>query len=76
MIGWIVLTNGEVRYSAPPLLGLFILFMMSLHNEYLSTLKCSVGPLGVMARRMLVLPDSERENSIRCVMPSGPAMVV
>lgn len=71
------LTRGATRCSfPPPALGCFMDLAMSLHNEYFSTLKCSVGPLGVIASRKLVFPESDLEKSKRCETPSGPAIVV
>jgi hypothetical protein len=69
--------SGEVRYSAPfwPL-GRRMLFWTSLQSEYFSTRKCNVGPRGVVQRRRLVFPASERENSMRWETPRGPAMVM
>ena len=78
--GWVLklfmTSKGAARYSLPPVLGLFILLCTSLHKLYFSTLKCSVGPLGVKASRQFVLPFSLRLKSSRCVTPSGPAMDV
>lgn len=50
--------------------------MTSLHSEYLSTLKCKVGPLGVIASLIFVAPFSDLENSKRWVTPKGPHIVV
>lgn len=69
------LTRGAVTNSFPPLLGCFNAFLISLHNEYLSTRKCNVGPLGVIANRRFVFPDVDLEKSRRWDTPKGPAMV-
>ena len=68
-------TNGGVIYSLPPPFGCLWALRTSLHKEYFSTRKCRVGPLGVVAMRKFVLPDSDLEKSRRCVTPSGPVMV-
>lgn len=71
-------TRGGVRCSMPPplLLGCRCALATSLHKEYFSTLKFKVGPRGEIAIRKLVFPAEDREKSIRCVTPSGPAIVV
>lgn len=71
-------TKGGVRCSTPPpgLFGYLCAFAISLHNEYFSTLKLSVGPLGATAILRFVFPPSDREKSMKCDTPSGPAIVV
>jgi hypothetical protein len=69
-------SSGAVRCSLPPLFGRFMFCRISLHKLYCSTRKWNVGPRGVNARRMFVFPVLLRLNSMRCVTPNGPAMVV
>jgi hypothetical protein len=69
-------SKGGVVYSLVPLRGCFCALATSLHNEYFSIWKFSVGPRGVSAMRRFVRFDLEREKSRRCVTPSGPAIEV
>ena len=47
----------------------------SAHRRQSKGRAVTYGPLGVMARRMLVLPDSDREKRRRWLTPRGPHML-
>src|SRR5437764_1010636 len=51
--------GGEIN-SFPPPLGCFWALIISLHKEYFSIRKCSVGPRGVSAMRRFMRLDLER----------------
>ena len=56
-------SRGGERYSFLLAFGCLMAFCMSLLSEYLSILKCNVGPRGVRAKRMFVFPVVDREKS-------------
>lgn len=70
------LTNGAVLKSEAGDFGRICISWTSRTSEYLTTLKESVGPRGILPTLKLIPADGVCEKATRCVTPRGPAISI